>query len=142
MKPTPESLNSGASAGTSRRTSASTSATDMLSQTVTLVPERRRYSTQRKLTLVRETYLPGNTVSSVARKYGITPSLLFKWRALDREGAMLSVSEGEPVVSAKQYGQALEEIKRLQRLLGKEVEKNAILEEAVAYARSKKWIAR
>lgn len=142
MKPTPESLNSGASAGTSPVTSASTSATDMLSQTVTLVPERRRYSTQQKLALVRETYLPGNTVSSVARKYGITPSLLFKWRALEREGAMLSVSDGESAVSAKLYGQALEEIKRLQRLLGKEVAKNAILVEAVEYAKSKKWIAR
>lgn len=91
MKPTPESLNSGASAVTSPVTSA----TDMLSQTVMLVPERRRYSIQQKLALVRETYLPGNTVSSVARKYGITPSLLFKWRALEREGAMLSVSDGE-----------------------------------------------
>lgn len=52
------------------------------------------------------------------------------------------MSEGESAVSAKQYGQALKEIKRLQRLLGKEVAKNTILEEAVAYAKAKKWIAR
>lgn len=54
MKFTFESLNSGASP--------STSVTDMLSQTVRLVSERRRYSIRQKLALVRETYLPGHTV--------------------------------------------------------------------------------
>ena len=46
---------------------------------VVIVPERRkRYSTREKLELVRLTYLPGNSVSSVARAHGIAPSLLFR----------------------------------------------------------------
>ena len=59
------------------------------SPSVVIVPERRkRYSTQEKLELVRLTYLPGNTVSSVARAHGIAPSVLFRWRALDKQGSL------------------------------------------------------
>lgn len=59
---------------------------------VVIVPERRkRHSTQEKLELVRLTYLPGNTVSSVARAHGIAPSVLFRWRALDKQGALTAI---------------------------------------------------
>ena len=52
---------------------------------VVVIPERRRrYSSQEKMELVRLTYLPGNTVSSVARAHGIAPSVLVRWRALDK----------------------------------------------------------
>ena len=40
--------------------------------TVVVVPEkRRRFTAQEKVELVRLSYLPGNTVSSVARQYGV-----------------------------------------------------------------------
>ncbi len=110
---------------------------------VVIVPERRkRYSTQEKLELVRLTYLPGNTVSSVARAHGIAPSVLFRWRALDKQGALTAIQTGEGTVSAKKYEAALEEIKRLQRLLGQATADNALLKDAVEYMQSKKWIAR
>lgn len=61
---------------------------------VVIVPERRkRYSTQEKLELVRQTYLPGNTVSSVARAHGIAPSVLFRWRALDKQGSLTAIQK-------------------------------------------------
>ena len=108
---------------------------------VVIVPERRkRYSTQEEL--VRLTYLPGNTVSSVARAHGIAPSVLFRWRALDKQGALTAIQTGEGTVSAKKYEAALEEIKRLQRLLGQATADNALLKDAVEYMQSKKWIAR
>ena len=107
---------------------------------VVIVPERRkRYSTQEKLELVRLTYLPGNTVSSVARAHGIAPSVLFRWRALDKQGSLTAVQTGEDTVSAKKYEAALEEIKRL---LGQATADNALLKDAVEYMQSKKWIAR
>lgn len=113
------------------------------SPNVVIVPERRkRYSTQEKLELVRLTYLPGNTVSSVARAHGIAPSVLFRWRALDKQGSLTAVQTGEGTVSAKKYEAALEEIKRLQRLLGQATADNALLKDAVEYMQSKKWIAR
>ena len=110
---------------------------------VVIVPEKRkRYSAQEKLELVRLTYLPGNTVSSVARAHGIAPSVLFRWRALDKQGSLTAIQTGEGTVSAKKYEAALEEIKRLQRLLGQATADNALLKDAVEYMQSKKWIAR
>lgn len=52
---------------------------------VVIVPEKRkRYSTQEKMELVRLTYLPGNTVSSVARAHGVAPAVLFFQMARSR----------------------------------------------------------
>ena len=67
--------------------------------------------------LVRLTYLPGNTVSSVARAHGVAPSMLFRWRALDKPGALTAIQTGEGTVLAKKDEAALEEIKRLHRSL-------------------------
>lgn len=56
---------------------------------VVVIPERRRrYSSQEKMELVRLTYLLGNTVPSVAITHGVAPSMLFRWRALDKQGAL------------------------------------------------------
>lgn len=60
---------------------------------VVIAPERRkRYSTQE---ISPSTYLPGNTVSSVARAHGIAPSVLFRWRALNKQGSLTAVQTGE-----------------------------------------------
>lgn len=110
---------------------------------VVVVPQkRRRFSAQEKLELVRLTYLPGNTVSSVARQYGLQPSLLFRWRTLEKAGGLVAVQSGEQTVSASKYAEALDEIKRLQRLLGQVTADNALLKDAVELMQSKKWIAR
>lgn len=84
--------------------------------------------------MVRLTYLPGNTVSSVARAHGVAPSMLFRWRALDKQGALTAIQTGEGTVSAKKYEAALEEIKRL---LGQATADNALLKDAVEYMQSK-----
>ena len=100
--------------------------------TVVVVEQKRKlYTAQRKLELVRLTYLPGNTVSSVARSYGVAPALLFRWRALDKEGGLTAIETGQSSVPAKQYAEAIDEIKRLQRLLGQMASDNALLKEAV-----------
>lgn len=108
-----------------------------------VVSEKRRcYSAQEKMELVRLSYLPGNSVSSVARQYGIAPSLLFRWRALERTGGLVAIASGENTVSAAKYAEALNEIKRLQRLLGEAAADNALLKDAVSFMKAKKWIAR
>ena len=81
-------------------------------------------------------------VSSVARQYGVSPALLFRWRALDKTGGLVAVETGENTVPASKYAEALDEIKRLQRLLGQATADNALLKDAVEIMQSKKWIAR
>jgi len=41
---------------------------------------RRRWPPEKKALIVAETYEPGETVSAVARRHGLTPQQLFTWR--------------------------------------------------------------
>jgi transposase len=59
---------------------------------------RRRFSAEEKRRLLEESSVPGNSISSVARKYGLSPSLLFRWRRAFDEGALAGLSAEERVV--------------------------------------------
>jgi transposase len=109
---------------------------------ITSDQRRRRWSAAEKQALVRRTYEPGMSVSLVARQEGVSASLLFQWRKLDRQGALVAVSAGEAVVPASELAAARAEIAKLQRILGKKTLENEILREAVEFSVEKKWIAR
>jgi transposase len=106
------------------------------------VEHRRGWSAIEKQAMVRETYEPGMTVSLVARKNGINPNQLFRWRKLERIGALTAVEAGESVVPAAELESARRQIRELQRLLGKKTLEAELLKEAVEIARERKWIAR
>ncbi|AUT75540.1 IS3 family transposase [Paraburkholderia hospita] len=102
-------------------------------------PERRRrWSAEEKLTMVRESFEPGKSVSMVARQHGVNPNQLFHWRKLYQDGSLSAVSSGEEVVPASELNDALKQIRELQRLLGKKTMENEILREAVEVAKSPK----
>jgi transposase len=52
------------------------------------VERRRRWSYDEKVRLVEETVQAGETVCGVARRHGVTPSLLFTWRRQARQGRL------------------------------------------------------
>jgi transposase-like protein len=103
---------------------------------------RRRWTVAEKAALVRRTYEPGMSVSLVSRQEGVSASLLFLWRKLERTGALVAVGAGEAVVPASELAAARAEIAKLQRVLGKKTLENEILKEAVEIAAEKKWLAR
>ncbi|MEG0557732.1 MAG: IS3 family transposase [Comamonas sp.] len=107
-------------------------------EVITRDQRRRRWSAAEKAALVRRTYEPGMSVSLVARQEGVAASLLFTWRRLEREGALVAVGAGEAVVPASELAAARAEIAKLQRVLGKKTLENEILKEAVEIAGSKK----
>ena len=111
-------------------------------EVITSDQRRRRWSAAEKQSLVRRTYEPGMSVSLVARQEGVSASLLFQWRKLDRQGALIAVSAGEAVVPASELAAARAEIAKLQRILGKKTLENEILREAVEFSVEKKWLAR
>ena len=111
-------------------------------EVITRDQRRRRWSAAEKAALVRKTYESGMSVSLVARQEGVSASLLFTWRRLEREGALVAVGAGEAVVPASELAAARAEIAKLQRVLGKKTLENEILKEAVEIAAAKKWIAR
>src|SRR4051812_38077945 len=76
-------------------------------EVITSVQRRRRWSTGEKVQIVEETYLPGNSVSLVARHHGIAANQLFTWRRLMAQGALTAAGAGEQVVPASELRAAL-----------------------------------
>lgn len=106
-------------------------------------PERRRWSAVEKVAIVAETYEPGMTVSLVARRHGIAPNQLFTWRKLARQGALIATGAQEEVVPASDYRALQQQVRELQRLLGKKTLETEILKEALEVATgSKKHLLR
>ncbi|WP_172626723.1 IS66-like element accessory protein TnpA [Bradyrhizobium ivorense] len=60
---------------------------------ITGTGRRRRWSTDAKATIVAESFAPGASVSAVARRHDISPSLLFLWR---RQGTGEQGDRGMP----------------------------------------------
>ena len=109
---------------------------------VLTVQRRRRFAAAEKQRMVQETYEPGMTVSLVARRHAISPSLLFRWRKLASSGALSAMQADEAVVPASEVQALQQQVKELQRLLGKKTMENEILKEAVEVARTKKYLLR
>jgi transposase len=106
------------------------------------IERRRRWSLGEKLKAVEESRLAGMSVSYVARKYSIAPSLLFRWRKLMAEGGQEAVRSDDAVVSAAEVRELKKRIRQLERVLGKKTLENEILTEAVKLAHEKKLISR
>jgi hypothetical protein len=73
-------------------------------EVITSVERRRRWSAAEKVRLVEETMQPGMSVSYVARRAGVAPSLLFKWRRLMLEGGHQALQADEDVVVQVGFG--------------------------------------
>jgi transposase len=50
------------------------------------IQRRRRYTADQKMAVVQEAAQPGMTISYVAHRHGISPSLIFSWRRRMSEG--------------------------------------------------------
>jgi transposase len=98
-------------------------------------PERRRrWSVAEKLEMIAESREPGVTVSLVARRRGVSPNQLFTWRRLAEQGALTATQAEEEVVPASAFRAQQEQIRELQRLLGKKTLETEILKEALEAA--------
>ena len=87
--------------------------------------------------MVEDAEQPGNSVSSVARIYGIHPNQLFGWRRLLYEGALCAVKAGEGFVPGSELKALKARIRQLERLLGKKTMEAEILKKAIEIAREK-----
>jgi len=102
------------------------------------VQRRRLWTPEEKVWIVEETYLPGHSVSLVARRHGIAGNQLFAWRRLMSQGALTAAGAGEKVVPASQYRALESQVRELQRLLGKKTMESEVLREAVTRAAGRK----
>ena len=83
------------------------------------------------MAFVQEATQPGMTISYVARRHGIAPSLIFGWRRRMSEGGKEAIRADDEVVSKAQIRALEQQVRELQRVLGKKTLENEILREAV-----------
>jgi transposase len=102
------------------------------------VARRRRFTTEQKLAIVAETAQPGMSMSYVARRHGLSPSLVFRWRRLTSEGGKEAVRADDEVVAASEVRRLEDRVRELERLLGRKTMEVEILKEALDLARVKK----
>ncbi len=107
-------------------------------EVITGVARRRRFSTELKLAVVAETMQPGMSISYVARRHGLSPSLVFRWRRLMSEGGKQAVQADEEVIAASEVRRLQDRVRELERLLGRKTMEVEILKEALDLARAKK----
>ena len=105
---------------------------------ITGVARRRRFTTEQKLSVVAETMQPGMSISYVARRHGLSPSLVFRWRQLMSEGGKEAVRVDDDVVGANEVRRLEERVRELERMLGRKTMEVEILKEALARSRTKK----
>jgi len=53
---------------------------DKTAEPPTAQPTRRQYTDKQKLAMIADAAEPGVTVSMVARRHGVTPAMIFRWR--------------------------------------------------------------
>ncbi len=76
-------------------------------EVITGVQRRRRWTPEKKLELVMQTFEPGMTVSMVARQAGIAATQPFQWKNAYSEGSLVAVGANEPVVPASEMVKVL-----------------------------------
>lgn len=97
---------------------------------------RRRWPVSEKLRVVEETLDSRNSISVVARRHGVAPNLLYRWRRLMLEGGSVAVADDD-VTGNKTVRQMEERIRELERRLGKKTLEVEIMKEALDRSRSK-----
>ena len=105
---------------------------------ITGTVRRRHWTTEQKLQIIEESFQPGESVSSAARRRGVAPNLLYRWRRLMTEGGAAAVGSDEPVVGSSEMRRLEDRIRDLERLLGRKTMELEILREALAKSESKK----
>jgi transposase len=99
---------------------------------------RRRYwPAEEKVRIVEET-LGGESISLVARRNGVAPNLLYRWRRLMLEGGTIAVSSDDSVTANRTVRQLEARMRELERQLGRKTLEVEILKEALDKSRAKK----
>jgi transposase len=99
---------------------------------------RRRWPATEKLRIVEETLDDRASISVVARRNGVAPNLLYRWRRLMLDGGAVAVSEDDDVTSNRAVRQMEDRIRELERQLGRKTLEAEILREPLDKSRSKK----
>jgi len=111
---------------------------DQQIEVITGAARRRRWTTEEKLRIVDETLRSGESISVLARRHGVAPNLLYRWRRLMTEGGAVAVQADDAVTGNAELRRLDERMRELERQLGRKTLEVEILKEALARSRAKK----
>src|SRR3954452_10352965 len=80
-------------------------------EVITGAARRRRWSTEEKLRIVEETLRTGESISILARRHGVAPNLLYRWRRLMTEGGAVAVQADDAVTANANLTRTFEELR-------------------------------
>lgn len=101
----------------------------------------RRFTAEEKRQILEEMLRPGANISRLARQHRTSPGLLFRWRKRAREGSLISVHDGGSTVSISQVRALEEQVRQLERLLGKKTAECEILRETLEMGRAQDLVS-
>lgn len=81
------------------------SETEHTVEIVTDAGRRRYWPAEEKLRIVEETLVSGASISAVARRNGVAPDLLYRWRRLMLEGGTVAIQGDDSVTSDRKGNQ-------------------------------------
>ena len=105
---------------------------------ITGTERRRRWSAEEKLRIVEQTLTGVESVSAVARRHGVAPNLVSRWRRLMTEGGAVAVRADDAVTGNGEVRRLEERVRELERQLGRKTLEVEILKEALHKTRAKK----
>ena len=103
---------------------------------------RRRFTPEQKRAFLDEAARTGGSISEVARRYSLSPSMLFQWKRAMDDATKKGLKANEKVVPESEVKRLKARIRELERALGKKTMQVEILEEAIEIAREKKLLSR
>jgi transposase len=95
---------------------------------------RRRFTTDEKRHFLEEAAANGESMSSVGRRYGLSVSLLFRWRRqVDGQAVTQAPPLRNPEASARAEARELRDrVRELERLLGRKTLEAELLKQELA----------
>ncbi len=107
-------------------------------EVVTSVQQRRRWTPEHNLEIVKQTNEPVSSVLSVARAHGLSAAQLFHWRKVYLQGSLVAVGANETVFPVSDLQDAMRRIKKFEGALDRKTLENEILSEAMDFTKAKK----
>jgi transposase len=92
---------------------------------------RRRFTSEEKRQFIKQAMSPGESMSSVGRRHGLSVSLLFRWRR-QLEGQNRAAARAADGAPKNESRELRERVRELERLLGRKTLEAELLQQELA----------
>lgn len=106
------------------------------------VLRRRRFTADHKLVIVAETMQPGVSTTFVARRHGLSPSLVFRWRREMRDVVKKKGPLEDAILPYSETRRLEDRVRDLERVLGRKTIEIELLKEALEMSRAGESVGR